>query len=342
MNAVVHKDPDAIDALGIEWRRLSALDPAATVFHRPEFARIWWAEFTDLRELRIVEVRNDGDLRGVAAMSAEPDGVLRFLGDLETTDYLGPVARPEDRAAVAAATIDAAISFGGWSLCEMHGLVDGLGWEDALGAAAEAAGLGVERRAQDVCPQLALPPAFDDYLAALPGKLRHEIRRKARRLERDAGAFVLRVSDAASLGADLERFFDMHRSSDGPKGKFMHEGMASFFTRLAETLMGLGELRLTFLEIESRPVAGAYCFVDRGSWAVYNSAFDHAHRELSPGMVLVGELVRVAIEERCHIFDFMRGSEEYKYRFGARDVGLVQLTLRRPAGGNRTAGIDVR
>lgn len=330
MRLTVHEEPGAIAALADEWRRLALADPAATVFHMPEFAEVWWAEFADLRKLRIAEARAGGTLAALAPMSLEPDGALRFLGDLDTTDYLGPLSRPEDRDEAAAVVVDAALATEGWSLCELHGLAADSGWPAALAAAAKAVGLEVEERRQEVCPRVPLPATYGGYLEFLSTKLRHEIRRKARRLERDAGAYAVRLSDGASLERDLALFFAMHRSSDGPKGKFMHEGMASFFTRFARTLLAGGRLRLAFLEVGGVAVAGAFCFADRGTWAVYNSAYDHARRELAPGMVLVGELIRLAVEGGCDTFDFLRGAEEYKYRFGAEDLPLVQLTLRRP------------
>jgi CelD/BcsL family acetyltransferase involved in cellulose biosynthesis len=82
--------------------------------------------------------------------------------------------------------------------------------------------------------------------------------------------------------------------------------------------------------VGGEPWAGAISYSALGVWGVYNSAFDHARREPAPGMVLMGETIRLAAEEGCHTFDFLRGAEPYKYRFGASDVPLAALTLRKP------------
>ena len=60
-----------------------------------------------------------------------------------------------------------------------------------LGDAAAARGLAVEEAPDHdgVAPFLALPPTWDGYLEALPAKLRHEIKRKAKKLEAEAGPF---------------------------------------------------------------------------------------------------------------------------------------------------------
>jgi len=163
----------------------------------------------------------------------------------------------------------------------------------------------------------------------LDGKGRHEIKRKARRLEREGGPYTIRLSDRSTLGADLERFYEMHRSSTGPKGRFMHEDVAVLFTRIALAFEQEGWLRLTLLEREGKPLAGMFSFAAKKAWSVYNSAYDHTEGELAPGMVLMSETIRLAAEEGCEVFDMLRGDEPYKYRFGAVDVPLIELKVDR-------------
>lgn len=329
MDVTVREGRSGLRDLSPEWTALAADDPAATVFHLPEFALVWADAFADDRSIRTIELRRGSALAGVVAMRLD-DGGLRFLADPGLADYLGPVSRWEDRDLVAAAIIEAAVGLAGWDSFELGGLAADSGWAEALARAGKAAGMQVEERQLDACPRVHLGGPYAHYLESIPGKLRHEIRRKARRLEREVGGFSVRVAGGTALEDDLERFYSMHRSSDGPKGKFLHEGMASFFTGLARSFRERGWLRLAFLEAEGRPLAGLFGFVHGGTWSVYNSAFDHAFRAVSPGMVLVAEAIHLAAEEGCDTFDFLRGTEEYKYRFGAADLPLLELTLRRP------------
>lgn len=330
MDATAHRGPAAFDALTPEWVALVAEDPAAGIFHRPEFLRVWWEELGGGAEPYAVAVREGAALRGLATLAAGPDGTLRFLGDPEVIDYLGPISAPADRDAVAAAVVGAVGGLDGWRRAELAGLAADSGWPEALARAGKAAGLEVAEEPLDACPRVALGGSYEEYLAALPGKLRHEIRRKARRLERELGPFTVRTADGASLEEDLERFFAMHRSSNGPKGKFLDESRASFFARLARTLTAAGWLRLCLLEAGGAAIAGVFAFSDGVTWSVYNSAYDHRHRAVAPGMVLVAETIAAAAAEGCRTFDLLRGTEEYKYRLGAVDVPVVALTMRRP------------
>ena len=51
-------------------------------------------------------------------------------------------------------------------------------------------------------------------------------------------------------------------------------------------------------------------------------------------MVLVGEDIRLAIEDGCAAFDLLKGDYEYKYRFGAHAAGDQAVDRRRRSGGD--------
>ena len=328
MRTVVHDDPSAFSRLVEPWRELVEKDPAASVFHTPQYLAVWWSEFGAGAALRVVEVLDGETLRGIGAAMITSNGEVAFAGDHDSTDYRGPISAPEDRDAVAAAVLDA---LGGetWRMFDMDGFAADSGWPEAFTRASAERGHTVAESQTDACPRVAIPGSWEGYLSSLPGKLRHEINRKARRLERDAGPYTVRLATEETLDDDLEAFFEMHRSSDGPKGRFMHEGMATFFGSFAWMLFSQGWLRLATLEVGGEPWAGVYAFRSGSDWDVWNSAYDHRRRELAPGMVLMAECIRLAAEEGCTTFDFLRGTEPYKYRFGATDVPLIRLDLTR-------------
>jgi CelD/BcsL family acetyltransferase involved in cellulose biosynthesis len=62
---------------------------------------------------------------------------------------------------------------------------------------------------------------------------------------------------------------------------------------------------------------------------VYNSGLDFQFSELSLGWVLLGHLLEWAIENGRQCFDFMRGDEQYKYRFGAIDRQVMRAQVRK-------------
>jgi len=76
--------------------------------------------------------------------------------------------------------------------------------------------------------------------------------------------------------------------------------------------------------------AAGYLNFDYGNhfW-VYNSGLDYNFGYYSPGWVLLGYLLEWANVNKRQAFDFMRGDEDYKYRFGGVDRFVMRAQIRR-------------
>jgi CelD/BcsL family acetyltransferase involved in cellulose biosynthesis len=318
---------DAQDFLSPGWQRAAEADPAATFFHMPRYLKLYWEELGHESDLLLAFAEEDGETNGAVAFE-RTGRRLRFLGGTEVTDYMGPVAIPGTEDRMGKELVESLLELE-WTEADLRGLPEDSPWLGRIRAAMEEAGLTAEVAEDSVAPLLELPATYEEYLAALPGKLRHEIKRKARRLEVETGGYELTRSTAETLVADLDCFVALHRSSEGPKGKFMEPGMEIFFRRLGEEFVGDGTFRLTFLEIDGVKTAGAIGFSYRGTFFLYNSAYDREWSRLAPGLVLVGALVRRAIDDGCGRFDMLKGDLEYKYRFGATPRAVKRLVIRR-------------
>jgi Acetyltransferase (GNAT) domain len=205
---------------------------------------------------------------------------------------------------------------------------------DAFGRREMAQGwtLNVER--EDVCPVVHLPEgaSFDEYLATLGKKERHEIRRKLRRAE---GVGDVRLTDSPDPFADLEAFIDLHQRKWGDLGLFPPtsggDASRTFVRRLFEELGADGPLRLSFLTVGERRVAAGLMYRTAEGYLYYNAGVDPDARDLSPGVLLVAGYIRRALAEGARRFDFLRGNEPYKYEWGAADEPIQRLLVRRDA-----------
>jgi CelD/BcsL family acetyltransferase involved in cellulose biosynthesis len=105
--------------------------------------------------------------------------------------------------------------------------------------------------------------------------------------------------------------------------------MRSLMKEVIQCAFDNGCLKLAFLEINDKKAAAYlnFDYLDR-VW-VYNSGLDWSFNELSPGWVLLGYLLRWANENHRAAFDFMRGDEDYKYRFGAIDRFVMRAMVTR-------------
>jgi len=315
-----------------DWSALVEADPAGTFFHTPGYLKLYWEEFGETPEhLLLAFAEEDGGAQ-VGAVAFERIGTtLRFLGGTEVTDYMGPVALPRAQERMVEELWAGLLLRDDWTGADLRGLPEDRAWLRLLREGAIAAGLTVEETEDQngVAPFLPLPGTWDAYLEELPAKLRHEIRRKARKLETETGPFDVVTATRETLIPFLDRFVELHRMSEGPKGVFMQPGMEIFFRRLGEAFGPRGIFRLTFIEVGGVKAAGTIGFCFGGTFFLYNSAFDHELQRLAPGMVLVAEDIRLAIEDGCEGFDLLKGDYPYKYRFGAHPRAVRRLIVGR-------------
>lgn len=323
---------DGTDFRRRDWSGLVRADPAGSFFHLPAYLKLYWEEFGRHPEHLLLAFAEDDSGEQVGAVAFErDDDTLRFLGGTEITDYLGPVALPDVKEQMAKELWRALLTREDWATADLWGLAEDAGWYALLGDAAAAEGFDVEEAPDHdgVAPYLALAPTWDGYLEGLVAKQRHEIRRKAKKLEAEAGPYRIVTATEETLVPMLDRFVELHRTSEGPKGVFMVPGMEIFFRRLGEAFCADGRFRLTMIDVQDQLAAGTIGFVSDGTSYLYNSAFDRSWGSLAPGMVLVAEDIKIAIDEGCAGFDLLKGDYDYKYRFGAVARAVKRLIARR-------------
>ena len=271
-----------------------------------------------------------------------PDAKGVFFGASYHADYATILAAPEDLSAVASALADYCGGDGDpehpdpWDAVDLRRLRTGDPAAEALAAAFGTR--EIERdwtmniETEEVCPVAPLPASgdFEEYLAGLGKKERHEIRRKVRRAE-SAGEVLL--TDSPDPLADLEAFIDLHQKRWGADGLFPDTpgGAHSrvFFRRLFELLGPGSPLHLAFLTVDGRRIAAGVAFETADALLYYNAGVDPEARELSPGVVMVERFVRRALETGKRRMDFLRGNEPYKYEWGAVDEPIQRLLVRR-------------
>ncbi|MDQ4024715.1 MAG: GNAT family N-acetyltransferase [Actinomycetota bacterium] len=326
-----------VEAFGLPaWPELFARDPDRHVFGTPEWNRVWWEEFAGDKELAVLEVRRDDATTAILPLYRKvEDGrkVLRFVGGIDLTDYLGPVCAPGDRRHAAGALVEW-LRAGDveWDELDAHNMPVPLGFAEFLVERADTCDFRFALDQEETAAVLPLPGDWDAYLASLDSKERHELKRKRRRLMRDHPDAVFRSATPETLEGDLNVFVDMHRGAEGHKGHFMKPEVATFFERVARAFMPLGWLRMDFLEVGGRAIASTFGFEVDGVFYLYNSAYEPDAARLSPGLMLVSELVKESIERGFEKFDFLRGPERYKYQLGSQAVPLNNVRVIRSPG----------
>ena len=314
-----------------EWRSLLRQDPNRQLFAYPEWNRAWWEEFKTGKDLFLMTMSRGEETIAVVPLYRRIDSgrrILRFIGGVDLTDYLGPICSLEAREDVAEALVGwLATTDIEWDEFDAHNMPVPLGFAEYLVERADARGFSFRIEQEETAAVLPLPSDWEAYLASLDKKERHELRRKRRRLEREHPDARVRTATAETLDKDFQTFVEMHRGAEGHKGHFMRPEIATFFRRVAEATMPPGWLRLDLLEIGDRAVASTFGFEIERKFYLYNSAYEPDAARLSPGHVLVSELVKRSIDNGLELFDFLRGPERYKYQLGAQAVPLNNVRI---------------
>jgi CelD/BcsL family acetyltransferase involved in cellulose biosynthesis len=88
-----------------------------------------------------------------------------------------------------------------------------------------------------------------------------------------------------------------------------------------------GYLWLAFLEVDGSKAAASLNFDYKNKLWGYNSGVGREHMELSPGWVLLADVIQWCCENGRSEFDFMRGDEDYKYRFGGVNSHVMRVKV---------------
>jgi len=334
------RTPGEFEHLAGEWNDLLKQSAIHVPFLRHEYLTAWWQALGggewEHAELAVVTGRDMlGSLIGVAPLfytqNRQTEPALMLLGSIEISDYLDLIARLDDLPAF----IQGLFDFLGeadsppWRVLDWYNILDSSPTLPALEAAAGKHGWRYSQQHIHHCPYIPLPGDWGAYLAGIDKKQRHEVRRKMRRAE--SSGLPMRwyiVGESDRLEEELNGLFRL-MANDSQKAAFLTERMRCQMQALARAAFDHGWLQLAFLEIDSEKAAGYLNFDFADHIWVYNSGFDPKFNVYSPGWVLLGYLLKWANASGRQAFDFMRGDEDYKYRFGGIDRSVVRVRIER-------------
>jgi CelD/BcsL family acetyltransferase involved in cellulose biosynthesis len=335
MEFTLHRDWNTLDKA--EWNSLLAEGISHVPFLRYEYLQTWWStrgggEWPESAQLAIVTARQNGRLAGVAPFfhtEWEGSPCLILLGSIEISDYLDLIVRAEDAESFTNLLLPFLLQadLPEWNRVELYNVLETSPTLPALQSAAKAAGLAYHQELFRPALTIDLPGDWETYLAGIDKKQRHEIRRKMRRAH--AGELPVRwyiAEDAQTIDAEIDAFLQL-MERDEEKAAFLTQPMRENFRRTVRCAFDESCLMLAFLEVGGEKAAAYLSFDYQNQLWVYNSGMNFAFNEYSPGWVLLGELLQWANQNGREKFDFMRGDEDYKFRFGAQKRDVMRLTL---------------
>ena len=172
----------------------------------------------------------------------------------------------------------------------------------------------------DVSINLALPTSYEIYLKNLTKKNRHELKRKKRKFADEIILPELKESKDKDI---FNIFISQHKKSKGEKGQFMTEKLENYF----EALLKLEGWKIYFLETNKGVLSTAFCYENELGCYLYNSSRNNEFNSINPGIVIYDLIIQKLISKKMSFFDFLKGTERYKYDLGGNSVQLYDLMM---------------
>lgn len=336
MQPTIYTDITGFDHLAPEWDNLLQRSVTAPLFMTYLYQRTWW-QYLGNDDLVLMTFRTEaGQLVGLAPLyrTTNPAGQseLSLVGCVDISDYLDLLVDKDYVEPVHQSLLDCLDSSQGpaWDKLYLCSLPHNSITHTHLAELARNRGWHVQVSQQDVCPVITLAASWDDYLAGIDKKQRHEIRRKIRKIEKEAETHWYVITSEEGLAEAVTDFINLHQKSTQDKEGFWNDSLIQFFKAIAVETARAGWLRLYFIEVNGLKAAAMLCFDYNHEFLLYNSGYDpEQFAHLSPGNVLTAYTIQDAIKLGRQRFDFLRGDEVYKFRFGAQPEPVYDLEITR-------------
>jgi CelD/BcsL family acetyltransferase involved in cellulose biosynthesis len=325
---------------------LQAQCPQATPYQTWEWNEAWWRHFGTRKRPRLLLFYADAAGQtpvGIAPLytSFHLGTPLRRLAWMGTgvSDYLEPLARPEYECAVAQALLkhlDAGLC--GWDMADLQQLRP----QTPLLACSRAEARHMPAIIpMEPCPYVVLPQTWEEFTARLGKKMRSNLGYYERLLQKTFPDARGALADASNLDAGMTALFDLHQKRWNARwlpGVLGGKRVQAFHREAAARFLEQGWLRLHLLYADGDWRAALYCFAYGGRTCYYLGGFAPELARYSLGTLLTGRAIRQAISEQHTEFDFLRGSEPYKYRWLPEERHNHRLLLLRAREGLGSLG----
>lgn len=314
------------------WQTLATLDEESTIFNGWAWNWLWWQHYGQLGKLHILTVCKAGELVAIAPfyrvqtrlLKSVSVQTIRFLGSGGDTspDDLNILAMPAERN-------DALIE-----LCD-HLLRPSFPQRLQLNDIPETSTLWrcLERElgkhkgylrnpVYHIRRHARLPTTWDVYREQISRNTHKQIKRRRNRLQRMGQAVFKRCCKDSEVEQARLALIKLHHARwdyKGGSGAFRSAAYRDFHRDLMYSLHRRNELWLMTLSLDDEIIGVEYGFCVNKTLAFFQTGFDPAYEQLSPGHLLMTYAIEEAIATGVQNIDLLKGDYSYKTSY-ANDI----------------------
>lgn len=172
---------------------------------------------------------------------------------------------------------------------------------------------------EDTTPIATLPDSWEAYLTGLDRKHRHELKRKINKFEREQTE--IEITQSQYPQKDIELLISLMKLNPNKKEFFTPEN-EEFFRKLP--LVFQDSLEIQLLKVGGKLTSAIAGFNSKSTYYLYNSGFDEINFPGS-GFYLKAIHIKDSIEKGIKEYNFLQGSERYKYELGGKDFEVYKV-----------------
>lgn len=317
------------------WTEL-LLSSGCSIFQSWEWTFSWWKHFQRSKRLAVLVFSDKDELVGIAPLFVSsyylglPIKKAAFLGT-GPSDYGDFLVQPEKRKDFFSALGKHLVRKFSWDAADFQQISGDFGCLKVLVESLKnQPELESSYIQQEKSVQLPLPGSYDELLSRLTKKFAWNVGYYNRRLRRDYQFEIKKVTARDDVDYWMKTFFRLHQKrwldKKVPTVLFSPKFQA-FHTDVARLFSAKDWLRLYFLRLDGTVVASLYGFRLGDRFYNYLGGFDPDWGRMSVSTVLTSKVIEECINEKMAFFDFLRGEEEYKFKWGGRSIDHYRLLV---------------
>lgn len=334
-----------IDRVRSDWLRLWRTAGRSNPFNHPGWVGPWLDHLgEDIQPLVPVVFRGDR-LVGLIALGRTRFGPWRRLSCLgyPIADYPDLLLAPGADDCLAVLT--QALVNESWDILDLVDLPRDGDRVAEFRSHLEKNGLRTKISEGTLCPVVRVEGSWESYWATKKSKTRNTLKRKRKGLAKAGGQVRFEFLEAKDeIQAALEEASRVHAARwarQYTRTIFSDSRGQAYFNRVLDELEEDGIVRLACLRTGGRLAAFTLSFVTDQAHYYYIPGFDPEYSRYSPGHLLIQDILQAAHATGLEVFDFMRGDEDYKFRWANDQFSTVRLTAAKPNPWSRS-GLNCR
>jgi CelD/BcsL family acetyltransferase involved in cellulose biosynthesis len=339
-----------LDQFADEWRELCEEAVDDQPFYRPEWIRAYFRFFSPRARVVLLAAKLDGRLRLMLPLIEE----IGTFSKVPVRKFRAPVnscagrfdavysAGPEGEAAIQA-TWAFLKELEGWDVLQLRDILHG-GAISRMAAAARVDGFLAIQLDDKPSPYVRIGTSTEQQ-KQLPvnTRLRRQLRQIRRELAEKGSSLKLHRVETADQKA-LERFYQLEASGwKGQEGTaILRYGRRPFLDEVAESAASRGYFTLYLLELDSELIAGHYGFTHRGCYYSVVVAYNESFKELSPGHLIIDEIVRDCNARGILAYQTLGQDQEWKMKWATEVQPLSHHFIFRGRTGHLAHAVESR